>query len=231
MTARMEAAQMALRLGLGASGRRGRKGVFVPCEGLERLFQSILATRASRSLEVTNFEVDFWLCVLSLKEEKKKMDSTLSQDDFDHTPHRWSSLKTMTIRGSRLDGVLPPLLRISYLLPPTFPSPTAPPLIHVIHALPVIPVSPHLRTHWFSISFSPNRNGQKHNSKVPTADSRNDSPTRANQPAIMNPKPSSPGSNMDVEQRAMDLLDVPFSHFFPGETDADDPCIRERAKR
>ncbi|KAK2466335.1 hypothetical protein APHAL10511_001977 [Amanita phalloides] len=155
--------------------------------------------------------------------------------------------------GSRLDGVLPPLLRTFYLLPPTFPSPIAPPLTHVIHALLTIPVSPHLRTHWFSTSFSPNRNGQNTTPKSasPTADSRSDSPTRANQSAVLSPKPStldralsmlaphrrsgsrvgSPGSNMDVVQRAMDLLDVSFSHFFPGETDADDPSIRERVKR
>ncbi len=148
--------------------------------------------------------------------------------------------------------ILPSLLRTFSLLPPTFPSPIAAPLTHVIHALIVIPVSPSLRQHWFNTS-SPNRNGASTSPKSnssPTSGSRSDSPTRVNS-TVTSPKPStldralsmltphrrsasragSPSSHVDIVQRAMDLLDVSFSHFFPGAIDADDPSARERAKK
>ncbi|KAL0566483.1 hypothetical protein V5O48_015531 [Marasmius crinis-equi] len=41
----------------------------------------------------------------------------------------------------KLDGLLAPLLRVYHSLPPTFPSPLAAPLTHVIHCLIAIPVS------------------------------------------------------------------------------------------
>ncbi|KAF9260605.1 hypothetical protein L218DRAFT_1079277 [Marasmius fiardii PR-910] len=42
--------------------------------------------------------------------------------------------------SNRLDGLLPPLLRVYHSLPPTFPSPLSAPLTHVIHSLIYIPV-------------------------------------------------------------------------------------------
>lgn len=148
--------------------------------------------------------------------------------------------------------ILPSLLRTFSLLPPSFPSPIAAPLTHVIHALIVIPVSSSLRPHWFNTS-SPNRNGASTSPKSnssPTSGSRSDSPTRVNS-TVTSPKPStldralsmltphrrsasragSPGSHIDIVQRAMDLLDVSFSHFFPGAIDADDSSVRERARK
>src|SRR5258708_6249217 len=139
--------------------------------------------------------------------------------------------------------MLPSLLRTFTQLPPTFPSPIAAPLTHVIHALIVIPVSPGLRQHWFG--SSPSRSGVSTTPKsTSSSGSRSDSPTNASS-AVLSPKPStldralsmlaphrrsasrigSPGSHVDIVQRAMDLLDVSFSHFFPGETDADDPSV------
>ncbi|KAF8746002.1 hypothetical protein AX14_004290 [Amanita brunnescens Koide BX004] len=134
--------------------------------------------------------------------------------------------------GSRLDGMLPSLLRTFSQLPPTFPSPIAIPLTHVIHALIVIPVSPSLRQHWFNTS-SPSRSGANPSPKStssPTSGSRSDSPTGTGS-AVLSPKPSSPGSHIDIAQRGMDLLDVSFSHFFPGAVEADDPSVRERARK
>ncbi|KAK1218716.1 hypothetical protein PQX77_018615 [Marasmius sp. AFHP31] len=43
--------------------------------------------------------------------------------------------------SSKLDGLLPPLLHVYHSLPPTFPSPLAAPLTHVLHCLIAIPVS------------------------------------------------------------------------------------------
>lgn len=147
---------------------------------------------------------------------------------------------------------MPSLLRTFSQLPPTFPSPIAAPLTHVIHALITIPVSPSLRQHWFNTS-SPGRSGANTSPKStssPLSGSRSDSPTGASS-AVVTPKPStldralsmlvphrrsasragSPGSHIDIVQRAMDLLDVSFSHFFPGTIDADDPSVRERARK
>lgn len=148
--------------------------------------------------------------------------------------------------------MLPSLLRTFSQLPPTFPSPIAIPLTHVIHALIVIPVSPSLRQHWFNTS-SPSRSGANPSPKStssPTSGSRSDSPTGTGS-AVLSPKPStldralsmlvphrrsasragSPGSHIDIAQRGMDLLDVSFSHFFPGAVEADDPSVRERARK
>uniref|UniRef100_A0A0W0GBU0 Uncharacterized protein n=1 Tax=Moniliophthora roreri TaxID=221103 RepID=A0A0W0GBU0_MONRR len=54
----------------------------------------------------------------------------------------------------RLDGILPPLLRVYYSLPPSFPVPLIAPLTHVIHSLITIPINRHLRPVWFGVSSS-----------------------------------------------------------------------------
>lgn len=51
--------------------------------------------------------------------------------------------------SERLDSLLSPLLKLFNTLPPTFPSPLASPLTHVIHALITIPVLPSLQSKWF----------------------------------------------------------------------------------
>ncbi|KAF8639951.1 hypothetical protein AX17_001201 [Amanita inopinata Kibby_2008] len=153
--------------------------------------------------------------------------------------------------------ILPPLLRAFNTLPPTFPSPIAPPLTHVIHALITIPVSPNLRPHWSGNVSTPTRNSASPTPKSapsqltsPASPSCGSSPTRSSQSQV-SPKPStldralsaltphrpsgsraeSPAPQIDILQRAMDLLDVSFSHFFPGDVDVDDISVRERAKR
>lgn len=155
--------------------------------------------------------------------------------------------------NSRLDSILPPLLRTFASLPPTFPCPMAAPLTHVIHALITIPISPNLRPYWFGNS-SPNHTNANNTPKSPkspsspTSFSRSDSPSRGNQSpvrpstldralSVLSPhrrsssRAESPAVNIDVLQRAMDLLDVSFSHFFPENVDVDDPSVKERAKR
>ncbi|KAL1752583.1 guanine nucleotide exchange factor [Schizophyllum commune] len=58
--------------------------------------------------------------------------------------------------SSKLDGLLPPLLRLFTTLPPTFPAPLTAPLTHVIHSLITIPITPNLKPLWFgSTSPSP----------------------------------------------------------------------------
>lgn len=159
----------------------------------------------------------------------------------------------------KLDGLLPPLLRVFSSLPPTFPSPITSPLTHVIHSLITIPITPALRPVWFAVPATQS----SHNSLVTTprasstpqrtessiASSRSDSPTRC---SSTSPKPStldralsilavgrksfsgSPSPNLsataDILQRAFDLLEVSFSHYFPGDIDVDDISVRNRCK-
>lgn len=102
----------------------------------------------------------------------------------------------------KLDGLLPPLLRIFHALPPTFPSPLVSPLSHIIHALISIPIAP-LRSVWFptlpvsrtSSSGSPGGSAPKSSSAQPSSpnsttasSSRSDSPT-GNSPPPPKAKP------------------------------------------
>lgn len=162
--------------------------------------------------------------------------------------------------SSKLDGLLPPLLRTFSTLPPTFPSPVSAPLTHVIHALITIPIFSSLRPIWFGANTStqsPRLSGN--NSKIsatPTQpaesspSSGSDSPTQVPFPA--SPKPStldralsvivagrrsltrSPSPNtttsFNVIQRACDLLEVSFCHYFPGDIDPDEQEVRERCR-
>ncbi|TFK43334.1 guanine nucleotide exchange factor [Crucibulum laeve] len=161
----------------------------------------------------------------------------------------------------KLDGLLPPLLRTFTALPPTFPSPISSPLTHVIHALIAVPANPSLRHVWFGIPSSSSRSSASNSPKSPASQSpqrvessqpssRSDSPTYSNSPA--SPKPStldralsvlaagrrslsrSPSPNnipTNVLQRACDLLDVSFSHYFPGDVDPDHPDVRNSIKQ
>ncbi|KAK0226916.1 guanine nucleotide exchange factor [Armillaria nabsnona] len=147
-----------------------------------------------------------------------------------------------------LDGLLPSLLRTFYSLPPTFPSPLVSPLTHVIHALITIPFSSSLRPIWLGPS-TPERRSSSSSPKTSTS-SGGDSPVLSQTP----PKSStldralsvlsvagrrslsrSPSPNTAIQQdillRAHDLLEVSFSHYFPGSIDPDDSSVRERPKK
>jgi len=108
--------------------------------------------------------------------------------------------------NSRLDGLLPPLLRTFFTLPPTLPGPISAPLTHVIHALITIPITPSLRSIWFSTKNSAGRRSLSRS-----------------------PSPSPP--SVHVIQRALDLLEVSFSHYFPGDIDPDNQEVRERCRQ
>ncbi|KAF9452029.1 hypothetical protein P691DRAFT_805838 [Macrolepiota fuliginosa MF-IS2] len=157
--------------------------------------------------------------------------------------------------SSKLDGLLPALLRLFTALPPTFPSPIAAPLTHVIHALIGIPVSPSLKGVWFPIAPRSSANTPKSSTpQTPQSDHRSDS--RSGSPIPQTPtstrsstldralsvlaagrrslsRSSSPQvvASFDVLQRAWDLLEVSFSHFFAGDVDPDDPKVRDAVKK
>jgi hypothetical protein len=147
----------------------------------------------------------------------------------------------------RLDGILSPLLRLFYSLPPTFPGPLAPPLTHVIHSLISIPITSSLRSMWLGL---PPLSPRSPRSSAPGSPvySRTGSPTLTPQtkPGPMekarsvlaagrrslsrSPSPLPLAPTLDVLLRAHDLLDVSLSHYFPGDVDPDDPSVREICK-
>lgn len=144
-------------------------------------------------------------------------------------------------------------------MPPTFPSPITSPLTHVIHSLITIPITPALRPVWFAVPATqssrntlvttPKASSTPQRTESSTPSSRSDSPTRY---SPTSPKPStldralsvlavgrkslsrspSPNSSAaaDILQRAFDLLEVSFSHYFPGDIDVDDISVRDRCK-
>ncbi|CAA7259506.1 unnamed protein product [Cyclocybe aegerita] len=161
--------------------------------------------------------------------------------------------------SSKLDGLLPPLLRVFLNLPSTSPGPIAAPLTHVIHSLITVPLTPSLKPVWFGPPTSTSSRNSANNSpkaRTPqlsdsTPGSRCDSPTPSN-PSSPKPSPldralsvlaagrrslslsrtSSPSTSTpgDVLQRAYDLVESAFSHYFPGTVEPDDAEVRERAK-
>ncbi|KAF7354770.1 hypothetical protein MSAN_01391200 [Mycena sanguinolenta] len=139
--------------------------------------------------------------------------------------------------STKLDPILPPLLRVFHALPPTFPAPVAAPLTHVIHSLTTIPVSPALRTEWFGPSSgsssprsvatavvippSPRHNGS-------SSSSRTHSPVRSGTPTSSSPpSPAVSGPSRDTLFRAHTLLEVALTHYFPDATKPDDPTVRK----
>lgn len=155
-------------------------------------------------------------------------------------------------------SILPPLLRTFYNLPPTSPTPIAAPLTHVIHSLITIPITPSLKPIWFgqSSGSAPNHAGTSPKSRTPqfsdsSPGSRSDSPVPSNS-SPTSPKPStldralsvlaagrrslsrtpspSAGPSLDILQRAFDLLDAAFTHYFPGDVDPDDLELRQKVK-
>ncbi|KAF9535078.1 guanine nucleotide exchange factor [Crepidotus variabilis] len=158
----------------------------------------------------------------------------------------------------KLDGLLPALLRTFASLPPTSPAPLQAPLTHVIHSLITIPINSSLKPLWFgqagsSSARSSTSNSPKSRSPHESApESRSDSPTRSHQPgspiistldralsSVLSAgrrslsRTSSPGTSfppIDVLQRAYELLDQSFLHYFPGDVDVDHISVRERVK-
>ncbi|KAF8907198.1 guanine nucleotide exchange factor [Mucidula mucida] len=157
--------------------------------------------------------------------------------------------------SSNLDGLLPPLLRVFYSLPPTFPCPLISPLTHCIHALITVPVNnASLQSIWFGPPTPQRRSSSNTsspkfaNTTSPGSSSRSDSPTLSQTPpksttldralsvlsgkrASRSPSPHPPHLSADILLRAYDLLEVTFSHYFPENIDCDDPSVREKPKK
>ena len=129
-------------------------------------------------------------------------------------------------------------------------------MIHVIHALITIPVTPSLRSKWFPPLSNPAspRSSSKPISPVgspPAPDSPTASGSRSESPNSKEAKQgafdrafsrlsvarkssthrsSSVQPNQDTLLRAYDLLDVTLSHYLPGDIDPDDGSVRERCQ-
>ncbi|TCD69181.1 hypothetical protein EIP91_008477 [Steccherinum ochraceum] len=158
--------------------------------------------------------------------------------------------------SDKLDGILPPLLRLLNTLPPTFPAPLATPLTHVIHALITIPITPTLRPVWFptlnnvgspngsssSKTSSPADSPKSSGNELQPAAGRNGTSTgvkeakmgaldRALSRFSVSRRSPSPTNSLDTLLRGYDLLDVTLSHYMPGDIEADEPTVRELCKR
>lgn len=166
-------------------------------------------------------------------------------------PYLLTAWKLLLITGDR---ILPPLLRLFNTLPPTFPAPLASPMIHVIHALITVPVTPSLKPKWLpplsnpasprssSKPISPIGSPSAPDSPTGSASGRSESPSnkqgafdRAFSRLSVARKTSSQRSssvqpNQDTLLRAYDLLDVTLSHYLPGDVDPDDSSVRERCQ-
>ncbi|TFK56280.1 hypothetical protein OE88DRAFT_728045 [Heliocybe sulcata] len=216
----------------------GQTGNIVDIIGtkLDLLTSSILAgAKMSREAMTDLLKLTFNLLAhypkLAEPTDSKEASSSKS-DDRIVIGDRWSE---------RLDGILPPLLRAFNTLPPTFPSPIAAPLSHVIHSLITIPVAP-LRAQWLG-SLSPSSSKASSTSSA-RADSPSSKPPGAFDRAMsalsagrrsLSSRPSSPRTSPppvhDSLLRAYDLLEVSFSHYLPGDVDPDDASVRERCKK
>ncbi|KAJ4490042.1 guanine nucleotide exchange factor [Lentinula aciculospora] len=164
--------------------------------------------------------------------------------------------------STKLESLLPPILRAYHTLPPTFPMPLTAPLTHIIHALITIPINTPLRPIWFgtippggrtstSSRTSSSRKSPTNasNSLVLDSPSESPDPKRSNTPIkpstldrtlsvisagrkslSRSPSPNPP-SSYDVLQRTHDLLEVAFSHHFPGNSDPDSQEVRDAFKK
>lgn len=146
--------------------------------------------------------------------------------------------------------ILPPLLRLFNTLPPSFPAPLAPPMVHVIHTLITVPVTQSLRPKWLPHLSNPSTPKPSSKPISPTHSPPSpDSPTanaaradvskhgafdRAFSRLSVSRKNSGRSSSLqhptDTLLRAHDLLDVTLSHYLPGDIDPDDVSVRERCQ-
>ncbi|KAH9978248.1 guanine nucleotide exchange factor [Lactifluus volemus] len=143
--------------------------------------------------------------------------------------------------SDRLDGFLSPLLRAFNSLPPSSPSPLAPPLNHSLQAIWLPPHAHSRRGSPTSGHASPvSSSGAGLPSDLPRETSRHHgafdraksmftagrhSLSRSSSPA----RPPTP-PNHDTLLHAYALLEVALSHYFPGTTEPDDASVRATAK-
>ena len=141
-------------------------------------------------------------------------------------------------------SILAPLLRVFDSLTNPIPTPLTAPLTHAIHALITIPISPSLRSTWFtsttgvqaaaseSLTSASLQSPQPDYGSFTAANS-----TKINETAVSNadslpPTPSYLSSpNFDILLRAYDLLEASLNHHIPGTIDPDDPAVRDICQR
>ncbi|KIK95447.1 hypothetical protein PAXRUDRAFT_827008 [Paxillus rubicundulus Ve08.2h10] len=149
--------------------------------------------------------------------------------------------------SSRLDGLLPPLLRAFHANLSSSGNPLETPLPHVIHSLITIPVSPATRNSWFGLQ--PSRASSHPSPPDSASSSSSASPSSETQlPAFRETKsrllerassvlsagrrslsrPSRSPTVPDSALRAYGLLDATLAYFMPGDIDSDDISIRNR---
>ncbi len=150
-------------------------------------------------------------------------------------------------------SLLSPLLRAFNSLSAGSPSPLAPPVNHVIHALLAIPYIKSLQAVWLpstspsrrgsptsgsgspvstssaSLASDPAREPSRHHGVLDRAKSilsvGRRSLSRSASPAVSQIPP-----NHDTVLHAYGLLEVALSHYFPGTVEPDDTSVRETAK-
>ncbi|KIJ19776.1 hypothetical protein PAXINDRAFT_166006 [Paxillus involutus ATCC 200175] len=156
--------------------------------------------------------------------------------------------------SSRLDGLLPPLLRAFHANLSSSGNPLDTPLPHVIHSLITVPVSPATRNSWFGLQSSPASSYPPPPDSASSSSSASpSSETQATQlPAFREtksrllerassvlsagrrslsrsprPRPVTP-TVPDSALRAYELLDATLAYFMPGDINSDDISIRNR---
>lgn len=141
-------------------------------------------------------------------------------------------------------SLLSPILRVFLSLPLTSSCPMTAPLTHAVHALIAIPISPALKSTWFSTQSNSQSSTPKSSRSEPG--SRSHSPSRSS-PTSSKPstldralsklgrKSRSPSpvvtSPTQVLNKALEILDATLAHYFPGKTEADDASVREQVKK
>ena len=150
-------------------------------------------------------------------------------------------------------------MRVFHDLPPTSPCPITSPLTHVVHSLIAIPVTSTLRPIWLALPSTSSISHDSASSSPKTRTSQcsesypeggNGSPAGSDSPISSKPStldralsvlaagrrslsrspPLRTVASYDVLQHSYDLLELSFSHYFPGKTDPDDPEVRARCK-
>ncbi|KAF8841321.1 hypothetical protein BDN67DRAFT_967373 [Paxillus ammoniavirescens] len=153
--------------------------------------------------------------------------------------------------SSRLDGLLPPLLRAFHANLSSSGNPLDTPLPHVIHSLITVPVSPTTRNSWFGLQPSPASSypqppdsASSSSSASPSSETqlpafretksrlleRASSVLSAGRRSLSRsprPRPVTP-TVPDSALRAYELLDATLAYFMPGDINSDDISIRNR---
>ncbi|KAF9078623.1 guanine nucleotide exchange factor synembryn-domain-containing protein [Rhodocollybia butyracea] len=141
----------------------------------------------------------------------------------------------------KLDGYASPASLTHLPHPPAhLPRPMVAPLTHIVHALITIPITPSSRPVWFNTA-PPSLARTSTSSRASSSRAASTSTTNTNSPGTSSPvlSPLSPSDSpdspkpstldraaYDVLQRTHDLLEVAFSHHFPGNSDPDSEDVR-----